>query len=207
MIAKEAVDYGLYPVILPFAKALKDMATEKGYSKDKNPSKYREFCQTLGNQKRQEDPDYWVKQFTAAVDQYVHLERVTLDSEDAVWKEPVIISDDCRYLNELNCGRNYQAISVFVKTGGQRKLEDPEGEWRKDISEQLARDVDSHSMENPFMYTVENFGSLNDLEEKVKKWSPLWLGMVAQSYLDFPSWDKKQRRLNENESDQEDGLE
>ena len=56
LIAKEAFDLGLVPKLMSFADPLKKEAISKGYSKEEQPLKYREYCQEMGAIKRELDP-------------------------------------------------------------------------------------------------------------------------------------------------------
>ena len=63
-LAKEIADYsfeqGQIPVLLSLADGIKDEAQKLGLTKEEQPKEYREFCQTLGVEKRNQDRDYWV---------------------------------------------------------------------------------------------------------------------------------------------------
>lgn len=131
--AKVAYENGFKPILLPFAKPLKDMAKEKGYDKDTMPEEYRKFCQEYGSQKREEDEDYWVNLW------YDEVKRIFEADSDS---ERVVIVDDCRYPNELQLIHELNGTTLFIHSG-ERELPDANAEWRNHESEVLANSLDN----------------------------------------------------------------
>ena len=61
LLVARALQENYIPVIIPFAKALKDAVASDGITKDADPVEYRLRCQTKGAELRVTDPDYFVK--------------------------------------------------------------------------------------------------------------------------------------------------
>lgn len=182
IIAKEVFNKGYIPVMIPFAKALKEQAQAMGYGKDTNPEEYRKFCQELGASKRAEDADYWVLKTYDLI-----LEKMALElqyhEENRTHKEHVIIQDDVRYMNELGLGRELSAVQLFVYSCG-RTLQENDAAWRKHESEALANKVEL-SFDNPnsqyediFDQIIDNSGTEKELEELVKENLDDWLSVA-----------------------------
>jgi len=136
-----AMENGYIPVIIPFAKALKKEAKEKGITKDENPEEYRRYCQKLGAQRRKEDPDYWVNKVKEEVNMLIEVETF-LKSRNEDRFEHLIIQDDVRYMNEIAFGREVDAYQIFITTG-KRTLPEMFEEWRLHESETLAINVEA----------------------------------------------------------------
>ena len=100
IIAAEAFEKGLIPVMQSFAKPIKDEAYSKGYTKEEFPEKYREYCQKMGAQMRKMDPDYWVNLMANVFEKEIAKEKEALKEGKKFWERCLII-DDCRYMNEL----------------------------------------------------------------------------------------------------------
>ena len=93
LIAKEIFEAGQQPMLLSFAGPLKDEASRKGYSKEINPEKYREFCQNIGATRRAEDPDFWIKKFDKKIQQVKTDEEEDIKNNEKYWERVVIIDD------------------------------------------------------------------------------------------------------------------
>jgi len=184
-IASYAKKKDFKPIILPFAKAIKDEATALGLSKDTDPHKYRQFCQAIGEKNRKDDPDYWLNIFKKTWKETILKDDKDSQDESKLWRETVIIVDDCRYLNELNFGRTSGAICVFLSRG-QRDLFEQTGEWRNHESEELANKTDSGEKDyvQMFDWMIKNDGSIKDLHAKLLTRLPLWLGLDPTAYLE-----------------------
>ena len=85
LIAEEVFELGQIPVLLSFAAPLKEEAARKGYSKEDNPDKYREYCQDIGGARRKEDPDYWIVKFDNALQSVLEEEAKCIESKDKLW--------------------------------------------------------------------------------------------------------------------------
>lgn len=172
------------PVILPFAKTIKDEAESLGLSKDSDPAKYRAFCQELGEGKRKENPDYWINLFKDKWMELDALDTAASQDPDKLWKETVVIVDDCRYQNELNFGKLIGAKLVFI-SHGIRELNDHNGEWRQHESERLANEVESGNKDliDMFDFRITNGGTLETFTEKLKERVELLLNLRPQGIV------------------------
>lgn len=166
-IVKICKEVGLNPVILPFAKAIKDEAAAMGLTKETSPVMYRAYCQEVGGKKRAEDPDYWVNKFNAAWRELQAAEAKTLNGSD-IFEETVVIVDDCRYMNELNYAKSIGAVTVFISDGG-RVLEDANGAWRQHESEDLANQFEggNKDYQDLFEWVIMNGNSKTVFQSKL----------------------------------------
>jgi len=179
LIAEEVFRLGLKPVFLSFASPLKEDAVRKGYSKEDNPVKYREYCQEIGAARREEDPDYWVVKFDESLQDIVKEEKKDIEANAKYW-ERVVIVDDCRYVNELAYGVLYNATTLFMAYG-ERTIED--FEWRKHPSEEMSRSLENGEdiLLHQFSDVVYNDSSESDLIKIVKANVPIWCGTEIET--------------------------
>lgn len=186
MIAKESFNRGFIPVIIPFAASIKQLAEEKGMSKEQNSTEYRKFCQDLGEAKRNEDEDYWVVKTFATIQEYMVKEIDNKKEAKEHW-EYVIIQDDVRYMNELAMGREFVATQIFLSQGN-RILSEPLAEWRLHNSEVLANACEEtpEAYDDLFDVTIFNDGSIKELEKEVKEYLGEWLEL---GYLELEAYD------------------
>lgn len=145
--------------IVPFAWPLKKHVTEEmGYTKEKHPDKYREYCQSEGASKRAENPDHWVNLW------WKEIEKLSQTDPD---RPLLILVDDVRYQNELDLLVKNKAVVSFVRHG-ERKIEDPQGDWRKHESEDLANSFEISDKQSlyrkGFDYVIENDKGEGSLE-------------------------------------------
>ena len=177
-----AENLGMRPVIVPFAKVIKDEATKAGLAKDTKPEEYRAFCQNLGETKRKEDPDYWVKKFDKIFLGLAEEENLLLDNAQAKYKERVVIIDDCRYMNEIAYGRHIGAKQVFL-AHGERKLEDHDALWREHHSEEVGNkaEVMAKDYDQLFEYRLENSGDIDHLVKQLSEISLILFNVIAES--------------------------
>jgi len=180
-IAKYAFNKGMRPHIVSFADCIKQEAENAGFTKDKEPEKYREFCQSMGKKHRAEDPDYFVKKFNDTFMGLWDEESYLLKQGNQFW-ETLVIVDDCRYLNEIAYGRFNNAIQIFIGTG-DRELRDNDGEWRNDLSEEVAMKIEEGDKDylNLYSWVVLNDKTWEEFKKKVKEYLPVWCGMDADS--------------------------
>jgi hypothetical protein len=173
------------PVILPFAAAIKEQAEQQGLTKDKNPDEYRAFCQSLGEGKRKENPDYWVERFKEKWLEYDAADRKASQCFDKLWKETVIIVDDCRYLNELNFGKTIGAKSLFI-SHGNRELVDANASWRNHESEHMANEYESGNKDylDIFDFVIHNNKTLTKLSSKIENRIDYLLDINPKTYCD-----------------------
>ena len=189
LIAKYSFNLGYIPVILPFAQAIKDLAGQQGITKEQDSSKYREFCQLLGAEKRKQEEDYWVTRTYDKIQEFM-LQEINNKIEDKRFWEFVIIQDDVRYMNELALGRDLAATQIFLDSS-LRKLEENDAEWRKHESELLATKIENSldqlnsEYEHLFDVVIDNGYSLKELEEEVSNNLKEWL---EEGYLELEEY-------------------
>lgn len=184
LMLKFAKKNDMSPVILPFAKAIKDEAERHGLSKELNPEGYRTFCQDIGASRRAEDPDYWIKQFNQELIKLQEKDNEMMNDPTRLWRETVVIVDDCRYLNELEYGRKIGAQLIFISSGG-RQLSDNDAEWRNHESEVVANTFDSLTdCENMFDWIIKNGQSQKAFEQKLKDRFPIILNLTPHMFID-----------------------
>ncbi len=180
-IQHESFKLGYNPVILPFAKSIKEEAERLGITKDSDSSKYREFCQELGARKRTEDSDYWVTKTYEAIQEYM-IKEIDNKREKKTHYEYVIIQDDVRYMNELALGRDLVATQIFL-SAGDRLLEEHNSEWRSHESEIMGNAVEAslnkanNEYDALFDVIVTNDGDLEDLNYLVTHAIKYWLDL------------------------------
>ena len=181
VMAEEA---GLKPIILPFAKAIKDEAQAMGISKETSPDIYRAFCQEIGKTKRAENPDHWVEEWLTRYNILAKEENKSLDNETKKYKERVIIVDDCRYMNEVALGRKIGAVQIFIGHG-TRTLEDHNGAWRLHESEDMNNKIELKDKDycQLFDYRIDNSDSVAEFLLKVGKVAVLCLNVLAESLV------------------------
>jgi len=176
MIAEFAYHLGFKPIFLPFAGPIKEEAKEKGYSKDKNSIEYRDYCQKMGAALRADDSDYWVNKWASQVQEIIKLEAEDIERGEKYW-ERVILVDDCRYLNEVAKGRDYDSIQIFI-SNGEREIDDQEADWRFHESEKMANNIEAKdpNYKGIFSTILLNDGNLDDLKSVIEIYSEVWLG-------------------------------
>ena len=219
-IAEYAFNNGLRPKVMSFAGAWKREAEELGFPKDKEPEKYREYCQRIGREKREQDPDHWVKMFHQDLLEVMAQEIELLRNGVKYW-ETVVIVDDCRYLNEVAYGKHHDATQIFI-VGGERTLPNDDAQWREDPSEELANLVEQEEEEYQELYDwiVYNNESLESLLQRVKKALPMWCGLEpspmdedeGETWLEFIEshddvWEKMMDLFDKFEESEEDDAE
>jgi len=179
-----AENMGMKPVIVPFAKAIKDEAAKLGLSKETKPDQYRAFCQDLGERKRKENPDYWVECFNKTFEKLAKEENENLENNSKKYKERVIIIDDCRYMNEVAYGRKIGAKQIFI-AHGSRQLEDHNGEWRNHESETMANKIElsEKDYDQLFEFRLINDGSMDKYVELLSQLSLILFNIIAESLV------------------------
>ena len=183
-LSEYAYNEGYTPVILPFAQALKDEATARGYSKDANPEEYRAFCQTLGSEMRKEDPDFWVKKFKEKIKFMYEQEQKALASEPDTWHEKVVIVDDCRYMNEVAAARDLKALTVFIASDG-RELPEADAEWRTHESEAMANSLEDgdKNYTEIFDYIIKNNKTERNYKSKATDKFAEWFHILTEGLI------------------------
>lgn len=177
-IAQAAKKNDMVPVILPFAKLIKTEADKAGYNKDQDPEGYRKFCQEMGESNRAEDPDYWVNLWLQEWKILQDKDAYAAQDLDKIWKEIVVIVDDCRFLNELNLSKKIGATTIFISANG-RELPDAGAAWRKHESEHMANSYESGNKDyaDIFDWVVKNDTTLTAYNGKLDSRMNIWLGI------------------------------
>ena len=174
-IAELAFLAGMKPIFLPFAKPIKDKAAAEGYTKENAPQEYRAYCQLMGETKRKDDPDYWIKAWKEELLKQELREKKDLNENLKHW-ERVIIVDDCRYQNEIETCKELGAILCFVSHGG-RSIEDEDSDWREHESETWSNTVEEQGFSEEIDYWLENNLSERIFEEVIRQESGELLGI------------------------------
>ncbi len=182
IIEMEAAMLGKNPKRISFSTPLKQACAEKhGYKdarkfKAEMPDVYRKECQELGAGKREQNEDHWVNLWLEMVaeEQCKETEQPVVDGD---WKETVIICDDCRYHNELNAVKQFEAIRLFIFKG-KREVDEADAAWRAHESEWLAQKVEGGDpdYESLFNWAIVNDKSVEELEEKIEERMPHFVG-------------------------------
>lgn len=192
LIATHSLDLGYIPIILPFAKAIKDAAAKQGLTKESNSKEYREFCQKLGAEKRKDDPDYWAVRTFETIQEYMVKEIENRKAKKENF-EYIVIQDDVRYMNEISLGRELAATQIFIESG-ERKLEEEGADWRNHESEVLANEIEksfgkpNSNYEDLFDVIITNDETLKDLDKLVKNNIEEWLEL---GYLELEFEDEE----------------
>jgi hypothetical protein len=185
IIEMEARATGMHPLRISFSTPLKyDIAVRHGYKdpvkfKQEHPDVYRKECQTIGAEMRRKNPYHWVNRWIeyAKIEQGRELSR---QSESGDWEETVLIVDDCRYINELEAVKQFDAVTVFIYAG-RRRLDEHNATWRVHESEELAQRVEGgdDTLIDWFDWSIYNDGTQTDLENKLEQRLPYLLGEDA----------------------------
>lgn len=199
IIADKLFELNYVPILLPFAKALKDEAASLGFSKEGAPLKYRKFCQTHGATARKKNPDHWVEKTLESIKYYLTKEDQPFSSGQKY--EFILIQDDLRYMNEVAMGIGLNSWRIFLSSGN-REVEDIDAPWRKHESEELSITLDEqvknsigiHSLvhckpskdnKEPTVSELYNVILLNDktkedLEIKIERYLQQWLNSTEK---------------------------
>ena len=166
---------GYNPVRLSFATPLKEaVAKENGYDcwrkfKEENAGLYRKECQDRGASARAADPDHWVNLWSV---QLAELQRKeTVGSSGKTWEETVVIADDCRYLNELEAAKMFEAVKIFIYAGERSSaLPEADAAWRAHESEEMSQRVEAHDNDytDLFDWALYNNKGVKELEDKLE---------------------------------------
>ena len=180
LLAKKIFEAGQCPQMLSFAAPIKEDARAKGYSKEENSEKYRQYCQEIGEGEREIDPDIWIRLLNQHVEMIQSDEAMAIVDEEKYW-ERVVICDDCRYLNELAYGKLSDATLLFI-TSGDRELIDADSDWRLHKSEEMAESLNTGDdpLIRIFTDVIPNEGSEEDLEKLINANYKLWSGLEVE---------------------------
>mgnify|MGYP006398706273 FL=1 len=177
----KAFESNYIPVILPFAKDLKDEAALMGHYKDEDSDGYRKFCQQWCSQRREEDEYYWIKK---VMDEVLSIKEIELQLRKSKQDrfEHLIIQDDVRFMNELIYGRKVGAYQLFVTTAN-RIIPDLFARWRAHESEELAYRVEVAKKDYTDIFDeyIENNLDYESLSEKIEERFYSWITEVEYS--------------------------
>ena len=183
-IAELAFLAGMKPVLLPFAKPIKDKANADGFTKEKNPKEYRSYCQLMGESARQLDPDHWINAWLEELKLIEDKEHNDISTNKKHW-EYVVIVDDCRYDNEVKLCSDLGGMLVFIRHG-KRKIEDLDADWRNHESENFSNEVEYIACDDVDYY-IENDATLRSFNGEIHKLSKKLLGIVPNKSMDDPA--------------------
>ncbi len=130
-------------VVVPFAKPVKDIATQMGWDGLKD-DKGRTLLEDVGMGGRRYFPDTWVNLWSQSV--------LDMWTED---RNLVVLSDDCRFPNEVERIKRFGGILIKIKK---------EGVERSDLVSEQYQPQDSM-----FDYVIENNGTMKELENELRK--------------------------------------
>ena len=163
-------------IVKPFAGPLKNHVTKVlGFTKETHPNEYREYCQRVGAEEREKNPDHWVDLWMKdMISEWA--EEMTNSNRPVLY-----LVDDVRYANEIKTlkKRGTDAILVFVKHG-KRSIEDPDGEWRKHESETLANKfetTDDKVLKEQYDFVIHNDKS----QEEINTWAETFVKYFSDS--------------------------
>lgn len=133
------LDNGFTPVMERFAGPLKDASAMLGFHKDGDTDHlYREFCQFAGRKAREQSDDWWARLLVERVAETARRENEELEANpNNGWHERVLIIDDVRYPNEVECIHSMGGKVIFVSSA-RRLAGELDEAWRKHESEALA---------------------------------------------------------------------
>ena len=188
-IEMEAANEGFIVMRISFATPLKEtVAKDNGYDdwrkfKKEKPDLYREQCQVIGAERRAEDPDYCVNLWCAKL-QELMAEELSQDTGD-LWEECLVVVDDCRYPNELEAAKKFEALTMFIYAG-PRVAEIPEADaaWRAHESEEMSQKIEAFlpDYQDMFAWSLFNDKDLQKLYAKLDERMPFILGLHGQRY-------------------------
>ena len=182
----EAIDAGLKPHRISFATPLKEQAAmENGYDRDwrkfkeDQPEEYRNYCQEMGASARAEDEDYWVDLWVERLNE-IQEKELNQYGPDGQWQESIVIVDDCRYPNELEAAKMFDALTLFIYAGKRSSsLADIDADWRAHESEEMSQKIEAmiEGYTDLFQWSIFNDGTFKDLINKLDKRSRHLLGL------------------------------
>lgn len=145
LIASHIYTIGYIPVIIPFAKALKDQATALGFKKETHPEEYRKYCQEEGAKQRSLNQDHWITLSMQEICKYAKKEAIAFSSGKK--RNYVIIQDDLRYMNEIALGMSLDSLRIFISTGS-RQVPHTDATWRTHESETLSTTLNQQVLDS-----------------------------------------------------------
>jgi hypothetical protein len=181
-IANVAASENYIPVIIPFAKALKDAVAADGITKETHPDIYRARCQQKGAELRAKNPAHFIDEVKEEVEDLKETELFLRNHASTQW-EHIVIQDDVRYMNELAYGRDVGAYQVFV-TPSTRTIPELLDAWRDHESETLCNEVEIGNLQytDLFHEYIVNSGTIEELKGKVAKRFFSWVTEPDHSF-------------------------
>lgn len=193
-LEKSAFLMGFTPKRISFASPLKDyVAKQHGYDdwrvfKHEHPETYRKHCQEIGASKREVNPNYWIDIWKETLLEEQKKELEQNDCQDTQWSETCIIVDDCRYKNELEAAKEFEAVTLFIYAGKRAKdLPDIDASWRAHESEWLSQRIEAFEdgYENLFDWCLFNSTTEEELFRKIDERLPFFVGDHASRFGDI----------------------
>lgn len=157
--ANYLLDNGFTPVMERFAGPLKDASDMVGMRKGGDTdSMYRRFCQHVGTLAREASPDWWVNLLMQRARDVSAAECADLVANpNNGWHERVLIIDDVRYENEVECIRRMGGKVVFISAARRLGAWEMQAKWRSHASEALANGYEDGQFDDQlFDFTVSN---------------------------------------------------
>ena len=190
MLQMEGEMEGFNVVRVSFASPLKEaVAKEHGHDdwrkfKEQMPDVYRDECQRIGAEKRQENPDHWVDLWCDKLNQLM-VDEINTPETELGWEETLIIVDDCRYPNELEAAKRYAAVTMFVYAGARSSdLLEADADWRAHESEAMSQKIEDHmeGYQDLFDWSLFNDKDLPTLDKKLQDRLPQLLGLHGSRF-------------------------
>jgi hypothetical protein len=172
-----------------FASVLKEkVARANGYGKnwrkfkEDYPKEYREECQNLGAMMRAKDPNYWVNLWHTKLSK---LQAEELRSKGPEFNEYLVLVDDCRYPNELDAAKAWEAFTMFVYAGDRiSNLPDINADWRSHESEEMSLKIEAfeEGYTHLFDWSLFNDKGTRELEIKLQERIDYILGLAPHRF-------------------------
>ena len=191
IIEMEAAMEGMHPVRVSFASPLKNaVAKEHGYDdwrkfKEDQPEVYRDQCQEIGASCRAKNPNHWVELWEKELAELQEEELKQDDSKTNEWMETLVIVDDCRYPNELEAAKRFDALTLFIYAGSRvADLPEADADWRAHESEEMSQKIEAMlpDYQKLFDWAIFNDKTYAELEQKMEERLPHLLGLHGSRF-------------------------
>ncbi len=190
MLEMEGEMEGFNVVRVSFASPLKEaVAKEHGHDdwrkfKEQMPEVYRDECQRIGAEKREQDPEHWVNLWCESLQKLMN-EELERPNTDLGWEETLVIVDDCRYPNELEAAKKFHALTMFVYAGARcADLPEADADWRAHESEEMSQKIEAHleGYQDLFEWSLFNDKDLPALDKKIQDRLKNLLGLTGARF-------------------------